>query len=431
MKKRQVVIIGAGASGMTAAIMAARNGAAVTVLEQNEKPGKKICATGNGKCNFSNLAMPEDAYRGIHPEFVKDVFERFSVKDTVEFFKELGIFPLDRNGYLYPNSDQASSVLDVLRDEVERRKIRVFLNCQIREIRKKKDGFQIVTDQGVKEADAVVLATGSKAAPVTGSDGSGYRLAESLGHSVISPLPALVQLRCAEKHYRQLSGIRTDARVEIYSSAKNGSWNFEAEDRGEVQLTDYGISGIPVFQVSRYAAVALHNKKNVKAVIDFFPQLDMEETKTMMAERKRRLDGRSAEGFLTGMLNKKLALALLKLSGIATAEPVEAVDQKRFQRLIQVIKQYETVVIATNPYENAQICCGGVDTRQIDPATMESKLVKGLYFAGEIVDVDGICGGYNLQWAWSSGYVAGRSCAAQHCKTEKKKGNRKETDNQI
>ena len=157
----------------------------------------------------------------------------------------------------------------------------------------------------------------------------------------------------------------------------------------------------------------------------------MEEMKIMMAERKRRLGGRSAEGFLTGMLNKKLALALLKLSGIAAAEPVETVDQKRFQRLIQVIKQYETVVIATNPYENAQICCGGVDTRQIDPATMESKLVKGLYFAGEIVDVDGICGGYNLQWAWSSGYVAGRSCAAQHCKTEKQKGNRKETDNQI
>lgn len=353
--KKKVWIIGGGASGMMAAITAAKAGADVTIAEHMDRVGKKILSTGNGRCNLTNLYQDARCYRSSQPDFPGQVLKQFPVDETIAFFEDLGIVMKDRNGYLYPNSDQAVSVLDVLRDEVERRKIQVLLNCQIKEIRKKKDSFQIVTDQGVKEADTVVLAAGSKAAPVTGSDGSGYRLAESLGHSVITPLPALVQLRCAEKHYKQLSGIRTDGKVEIYSAEKNGPWKLEAEDRGEVQLTDYGISGIPVFQVSRYAAVALHNKKNVKAVIDFFPQLNIEETKTMMAERKRKLGGRSAEGFLTGMLNKKLALALLKLAGIAAAEPMETVDKKRWERLIQVIKQYETVVIATNPYENAQI----------------------------------------------------------------------------
>lgn len=427
--KKNVWVIGGGASGMMAAITAAETGAQVTIAEHTDRVGKKILSTGNGRCNLTNLYQDSSCYRSSQADFPAKVLKQFSVEKTVSFFERLGIVMKDRNGYLYPNSDQASSVLDVLREEIERKNIRVLLGCEIQDIRKQKDEFQIVTSQGTHQADAVILAAGSKAAPVTGSDGSGYRLAEKLGHRIITPLPALVQLRCAEKHYKQISGIRTDARVSIYTAGKDGAWKWETEDRGELQLTDYGISGIPVFQVSRYASVALHNKKNVKAVIDFFPQLNIEETRQMMQQRRAQLCGRSAEGFMTGMLNKKLSVALLKLAKIAASEPITSVDNKRFACLIRTIKQYETVITATNPYENAQICCGGVDTREIDSATMESKKVKGLYFAGEIVDVDGICGGYNLQWAWSSGAVAGRNSALVKAGRDVAKKKRNETEN--
>ncbi len=393
MKKRQVVIIGAGASGMMAAIWAARNGAAVTVLEQNEKPGKKICATGNGKCNFSNLVMPEDAYRGRHPEFVKDAFTQFSVKDTVEFFKELGIFPLDRNGYLYPRSNQAQSVVDVLCMEASHLGIKIKTNEQVTAIETAKNGrnFQILTGGWHYEADALILANGSKASSISGSDGSGYELAKNLGHRIIPVYPALTALKCRGPAFKAWAGVRTEGKISLFIDGK-----FCKDERGELQLTEYGISGIPVFQISTYAVRAVHEGKKAGLYVDFLPELTEEETRELLHTRKKACPYKNDRELLVGLFPEKLNRVLA--------------SQKH---LLSAIKKFPLEVQDGMSFPQAQVCSGGVDTCQVDEHTMESKLCRNLYFAGELLDIDGICGGYNLQWAWSSGAAAGIHAAKE------------------
>lgn len=334
------------------------------------------------------------------------VIRGFDVIETLEFFMGLGIVPKDRNGYVYPNSDQAASVLDVLREEVERLKIRVLLSCHIEKIEKKKNGFLVHTDQGEIETDALILAAGSKAASSTGSDGSGYEYAKQLGHSVIKPLPALVQLRCQGNLYKQMAGIRTEAEVRLQADGIT-----LASDKGELQITDYGLSGIPIFQVSRYAARALDEKKKVRVYVDFMSGWDDNESFRLLKKRALLLAYKPAEELFTGMLNRKLAQALLKLAGIDPNTSCGSLTGKQLEKIRKELKEYEAVVMSVNPFANAQVCCGGVDTNEVDEKTMESKICPGLYLAGEILDVDGICGGYNLQFAWSSGMIAGR-CAA-------------------
>lgn len=401
--KKQVIIIGGGASGLVAAIAAARQGAEVTILEHMDRVGKKILSTGNGRCNITNLTMRAECYRCGQKNFPMRVIDKFSVWDTLTFFDEIGIVTKSKNGYIYPNSEQASSVLDALRMETEHLGVRVITSCQVKRARKVgKGGFLIETDQGDYRGQRLILATGSKAAPVTGSDGSGYELAKSFGHRVILPLPALVQLRCEGKHFKQLAGIRCEAAVQLIADGKT-----LAGDEGELQLTDYGISGIPTFQISRYASVALAAGSQVSVLVDFLPSKSMEETRQFILQRSVQLGYRSCGDFLTGVLNKKLAGVLLKLSGISPEIPVSQVKPANWERLIRQLKHFEAVVTATNSFEQAQICCGGVDTREIRAESLESKLVPGLHLVGELLDVDGICGGYNLQWAWSTGMLAG------------------------
>ena len=314
MRKR-IVIIGGGASGLTAAIGGARNGAHVTIVEHMDRVGKKILSTGNGRCNLTNLRMGEDCYRCGQKGFPMEVIRGFGVDETLAFFKGLGIEPKDRNGYIYPNSDQASAVLDVLRSEVERLGVAVLLSCRVEKIEPAVGGggvrYKVYTDQGILDAEAVILAAGSKAAPSTGSDGSGYELARRLGHRIIKPLPALVQLRCHGSMYRQMAGIRTEAGVKLMAAGE-----LLGRDRGELQLTDYGLSGIPVFQVSRFAARALDQGKRVTALVDFMPSWDDSEAFGLLKKRASLLGHKTAEELFTGLLNKKLALVLIKLAGI-------------------------------------------------------------------------------------------------------------------
>lgn len=404
MKKR-VVIIGGGASGLTAAIFAARQGAQVTVLEHSDRVGKKLLSTGNGKCNFSNRRMEGSCYRCSQADFPQKVISRFGVTKTLDFFKDIGIVAKERDGYLYPYSGQASSVLEVLRYELVRQGVKVITSCEPERITACEGAnrtYQIETSLGNWDADAVILAAGSRAAPITGSDGSGYRLAEDLGHTVIKPLPALVQLKCAEKFYRQLSGVRADVKLTLYEGRRK-----LAQEEGELQLTDYGISGIPVFQVSRFAAQALDRKKKVKAVIDFYPGRSLQETLKEIEERALVGGHREMEAFFTGWFNKKLGLLFLKLSGIDGKRKAKEVSPQERLLLMKLIKEFPTEITGTNSFQNAQVCCGGVDVREIDPRSLESKKKKGLYLIGELLDVDGICGGYNLQWAWSTGAIAG------------------------
>ncbi len=405
---KKVMIIGGGASGLTAAIAAARQGADVTILEHMDRVGKKILSTGNGRCNMTNLSLRAEHYRCSQKQFPMKVLDRFSVWDTLTFFDELGIVTKNRNGYIYPNSDQASSVLDTLRLEAEHEGVKILCGCHVGSVKQvKKEGrrqFLIETDQGTFAGSALILAAGSKAAPATGSDGSGYELARALGHKIIKPLPALVQLRCEGKQYKQLAGIRCEASLRMMVDGKA-----VAGEEGELQLTEYGISGIPVFQISRFASVALDDGRQVTVLIDFLPSQSRDESRRFLKKRVARMEYRTCGDLLTGVLNKKLALVLLKLSGIRQDEIAGDVKQPQWDRLLANLKCYEAKVIKTNSFEQAQVCCGGVDTRDVRPDTMESRLVPGLYLAGELLDVDGICGGYNLQWAWSTGMIAGRS----------------------
>jgi hypothetical protein len=392
---------------MTAAIAAARSGAAVTILEHTDRLGKKILSTGNGRCNLTNLKMDETCFRSSDPALPMQVIKRFSEKETLEFFHQLGIMTKSKNGYIYPNSEQASAVLDTLVMELENRQVRVVTDCEVRTVTKRNGEFQVQTSKGQFRTDTLILATGSKAAPATGSDGSGYALAQSFGHRLIKPLPALVQLRCNGKYFKQLAGVRVEARVTLESEHK-----VLASDLGEVQLTDYGISGIPTFQVSRYAAAALDEGKKVFAMLDFLPYMTDAEVADMIRNRQTSLGYRPAEEFLTGVIHKKLAVVLYKIAEISLSAQTSVVSEKKIDKLCSLLKHFAVEVTATNSFEQAQICCGGIATDEIDPETMESRREPGLYLVGELLDVDGICGGYNLQWAWSTGMIAGTHAAA-------------------
>lgn len=395
-----IAVIGGGASGIVAAIVAARNGSNVTIFEHTGRIGKKILATGNGKCNLTNTKQSEFCYRSDNEEFPMSILQQFTMQETVRFFGELGIYTKNRNGYLYPHSEQASAVLDVLRLELRRLSITVLCESVIKTVRKD-NKFTILTELKTYQFDKVILATGSKAAPNTGSDGSGYSYARNFGHTIIKPLPSLVQLKSDFSYLSHLAGVRCEAEVTLMSDGVS-----VIKERGEVQWVNYGISGIPIFQVSRFAAKELDNKKNVTIYVDFLPDFSKELLHKMLMERKIHSMDKNMEEFLVGLFHKKIGIVLLKMAGIKPDAPVKDSKDKDWDYLINQIKGLSIRIKDTNTFENAQVCAGGVDTREID-TTMQSKLVTGLYFAGEIVDVDGCCGGYNLQWAWSSGYVAG------------------------
>lgn len=400
---RRIAVVGGGPAGMTAAIHAAGAGAAVTLYEGNDRVGKKILSTGNGRCNFSNERMGVQYYHGSGKALTEQILERFGVKWTVAFFEALGMRIKSRDGYLYPASDQASTVLDLMRYELDRRRIIVHTGTRIVEIRPQNGKFLLPPEKTAY--DAVILACGGCAAPETGSDGNGFTLAEKLGHRIVTPVPALCALRCKEKYYKQVAGVRCDAKVTLFAEGEE-----TVSERGELQLTDYGLSGIPVFQISRSAARALREKKRVTVSVSFLPDLD---EKTCRDYFQKRLAARPKDEmavFLTGIVNKKINSLLLKLAGIRETVRAEAVQAAAFDRLWRLYCGLETQIVDTNGFDRAQVCAGGVDCSEVTENLMSKKLPE-LYFAGEILDVDGVCGGYNLQWAFASGAVTGEAAA--------------------
>lgn len=401
--ERKIAVVGGGPAGMTAAIKAAEAGAFVTLYEGNDRVGKKILSTGNGRCNFSNERMGAQFYHGSGRELTEHILERFGTDWTTAFFEGLGMRIKSRDGYLYPASDQASTVLDLLRYEMERRQIAVHTGTKITEIRPQNGKFVLMP--GKTTYDAVILACGGCAAPETGSDGNGFALAEKLGHRIIPPVPALCALRCQETFYKQVAGVRCDAEVTLFVEGQAA-----ASERGELQLTDYGLSGIPVFQVSRYAAKALREKKRVTARVSFLPDFDEEACNAFFEKRLAVQAEDEMTVFLTGIVNKKINSLLLKLAGIREQERAGKVNAAALERLIRLYCGLETEIVAANGFDRAQVCAGGVDCSEVTQHLMSKKL-PGLYFAGEILDVDGICGGYNLQWAFASGAAAGEAAA--------------------
>jgi len=410
--KVKIGVIGGGAAGMMAAITAASEGAVVTLLEGGERVGKKILATGNGKCNLGNLNLSTEDYNGASQEWIGECLSRFNCEDTIRFFRGIGLMLKEKNGYLYPLSEQAASVLDVLRTELRTSGVEVITEAKVQSVEKTEEGvFTVCSGEKTYFFDKVILSCGSKAAPKTGSDGSGYKLANRLGHGLIPTVPALVQLQCEERYLKEVAGVRADAQITVLP----GYTDEEITERGELQLTDYGISGIPVFQLSRkvnYLLRELGKNGAVEVSVDLLPDYTKEEVAQLWTVRKLLQTDRTVEEFFSGMLNKKLMLLFMKQAGLKRDALITDVEEWRLQAVFDLCKDWRLHVIGSNPYENAQVCAGGVDTTQVN-TTMESKLIPGLYLAGELLDVDGRCGGYNLQWAWSSGYLAGHNAALQ------------------
>lgn len=411
IKKKNIAVIGGGASGMMAAITASLNRGRPHILlfERNDRVGKKILATGNGKCNFSNLRMKEECYYGGNSRIIQDFISRFNPADTVEFFRGLGMLVKNRNGYLYPATDQASTVLDVLRIQMRELGIEIITGHKVTDIRKENEKFTVIAGGQTYTADSVILATGGQAAPRTGSDGEGFRLARQLGHSVTECVPALVQLRCGQNELKAVAGVRQDAEISLFTDGK-----IRASERGELQLTDYGLSGIVIFQLSRIASYACRRKQKVQVVADLLPDYGEQELELLKTQRKLLFRGRNAEEFFTGILNKKLVLYFLKQIGLKTGQMMEEVPDQKIDEFFSLCKAWKLPVTGTNSFEQAQVSAGGIPWNEVS-GDLESRKVPGLFFAGEIMDVDGKCGGYNLQWAWTSGYIAGKSAGESEC----------------
>lgn len=406
---KKVVIIGGGASGIMTAIWASRCGGDVVLIEHMDRIGKKLLSTGNGKCNYTNRKQGLSYYRGEDPAFVLPALSKFGLDDTITFFRELGIYPKEKKGYFYPASEQAAAVLDVLRMELKHQNIHIVTQCDVSSVRKTKKGFQIMSNKDVFYADACVFTCGLKAFPKSGSDGSALPYIENLGHTIIDIVPALVQLKAKPSYFKALAGIRAEIGVSLYIDN-----NLICSDVGEVQLTDYGISGIPTFQISRYASKALVQKKSVKVSMDLLPYLSKQDLREELYERfEKNSFMKTCEEALIGLFPKKMIPILLKECKISISKSAASLSSKMRDEFALKLKDFKIDIIGTKGFESAQVCAGGVDTAEVNPETMESYLVPGLFFAGEVLDIDGVCGGYNLQWAWSSGYTAGISCSKE------------------
>lgn len=409
MTAKKVLIIGGGASGLVAAISAARKGANVVLIEGLSRVGKKILATGNGRCNLSNITAEKRHYHGENPEFIEGAFSKVNVEETLRFFQLLGLeTKIEDDGKVFPISDQGSSVLDLLRYEVEKLGIHQILGDPVITLQKKDKQFIVETESKKSiEGDSVILATGGKSAPKLGSNGSGYELGKSVGHSLTSVFPALVQIKCENRSFRSLKGVKIQGSIELKSEGK-----ILRKEVGEVLFTDYGVSGPPVLQLSRGIQECLQKNQVPWVILDFFPEVTEEklyETLWMLVSLDRK---KPFDFSLIGILNKKVIPIILKEIGINNMKKsCEEVTDKEIRRLAKILKNCELKSTGTLSWKDSQVTAGGLRTDEVHPKTLESKRIAKLYFAGEILDVDGDCGGFNLQWAWSSGIIAGEKAA--------------------
>ena len=407
-----LIIVGGGASGLTAAIAAKDFGIDVAIIEGTDRIGKKILTTGNGRCNISNNATSEPFinYHSSTENFCNSILTNFTVEDTINFFTTLGLPIVElKNQKMYPKSLQASSVVDIFKMSLEDRDIPLYTNCKVKTIHKDKNFNLSTSNEDFKlfTAKYVILACGGKTAPKTGSDGSGYKLAKDLGHNVSKLLPGIVQLKLDYKYLKALSGVKFDGFASIFVDGVEIRRDF-----GEILFTDYGISGPPILQISANASKAVSENKKVEIIVDLMPDYSYDELVDFIECHFAILSHRPIINALIGVVNKKLIPVLLKECGISDLQmPCYELSWKEKQTLIKTLKQWKFNCIGTNDFNQAQVTLGGVSTKEFNSTTLESKIVPNLYIIGELLDVNGDCGGFNLQWAWSSGYIAAKSIA--------------------
>lgn len=397
-----IAIIGAGASGLVASIVLARRGFKVLVFEKNNKIGKKLLATGNGRCNITNKNISLSNYYSSNPKFIKPIIARFSTSTCRDFFEQLGIDMIEgENGRLYPRSLQASSVVNQLVYEAKRLGVEFILNANVKSISKNEKFFSLhVEDDKTYKANKVILAAGSIAMPTLGGSVSGYELAKSFGHKIVSIHPSLVQL-VTKEDLKSVAGVKLNAKVKLLVDNE-----VRLEKEGDFLFTNYGVSGSVILDISRIASHALLYKKDVKVIVDLLPEFSKERLKNILKKRLDYAHQKSVKDWLDGFLNSKLALFLAKKLNLQLAS---SLNQKSLSKLVYELKNFALHVEDTKGFKSAEVCAGGVDTKEINPNTLESKFAKGLYFCGEVMDVDGDCGGYNLHFAWASGYNVGLS----------------------
>lgn len=394
-----IIIIGGGAAGMAAAAKAAETpGARVTLIERQSRLGRKLLATGNGRCNLTNAAAADAAhYHGADPSFVLPALRQNPPAAVLEWFRSLGLLTVtEYGGRVFPLSGHAGSVLDVLRYALEKPNIEIVTGAAVRRAARGAAGFTVEWDGGGVSGEKLVVACGGCAGAKLGGVSDGYEILKALDHTVTPLRPALTSLRTAPEYPRALKGVRADAALSLLRDE-----TVLARERGDVLFTDSGLSGTAVFAASRAAA------PGQTAALDLFPDISEAALLDDLKARRARWPALPANRVLTGAAQSRLGQMLCKYAGISGGEAAGALDDAALARLVRCMKDFRLPVTGTGGFDAAQVTAGGADTGEFDPGTLQSRLVPGLYACGEVLDVDGDCGGYNLQWAWASGLLAG------------------------
>ena len=406
IKKRKVFglvigIIGAGASGMVAALAAAQNpDNQILLFERQARVGRKLQATGNGRCNLTNLNASADFYHGNNPEFAENALSYFSAEQTLKWFHGLGLYTVaEVSGRVYPYSDQANSVVDILRFALFRPNISLHTGVEVTKIKRSPDAFYIEDGKMSYSCDKVIIACGGLAGTKLGGSMAGYKLLKSMGHKITKLRPTLVQVKSSWNGCVSLKGVRANCHASVYCGEK-----LHSQSIGELQFTEYGLSGPVIFEISRDVC---YGPGDWHCRLDFVPVMEEEELYNALAARKER--ELPVEELLTGILHNRLGRVLTATAGIRGQRTIDTLTEEELYAVCAAVKGLDVVLTETMGMDCAQVTAGGAVTDEFDPKTMESLLVPGLYACGEVLDIDGDCGGYNLQWAWSSGMLAGRN----------------------
>ena len=398
---KNVAIIGAGASGLVCSITAACRGVRVVLFDKNSFAGKKLLATGNGRCNYWNSDQSLSHYHSSEEDLLPNIITKSLENEVLDFFDLLGVVPLIKNGYYYPYSNQASSIRDLLEKEALRRDVVFAFDTEVLDVVLEEGKFVIVERDGREYFDDLVIATGSKASPKTGSTGFGYQIAEKFHHPIVPVRPSLVQLQCHGSFLKNWAGVRCQCLVSLFQDDV-----FLSSQEGEIQLTDYGVSGICVFNLSRYASIGLSQGKKISLKVNFLPFLDMN-ILDWLTSRGEQLSDYSMDLFLEGVLPSKLISVILSCCGISSKAVFTSLSLGEKKKLSLMLVSFPLEVSGTKDFSSSQVCSGGVALSSVS-SDLESKIVPRLYFTGEVLDVDGDCGGYNLGFSWMSGILVGK-----------------------
>jgi len=399
-----VVIIGAGASGLLSAIVSAKRGKRVLILEKNKKVGKKLLATGNGRCNITNQRPTTERFHSNNPKFIAQVFNGYSYQSIKQFFKSIGLELIEgKEGKVFPMSLQASSVVELLEYRCKELGVQIYCESEVKSIKKRGNLYYISHSKGSENVSSVVIATGHISAPQLGGTDIGIDFAKKMGHNIIKPYPSLVQLTSPIKNLKQMAGVKVESRVTLQTKKRES-----IEKYGDILFTSYGISGLAILDISRYVMQELTHTKKVELKIDLMPKFTYEQLFSLMKRSLIKKSSKPIKIWMQGFINKKLIIPTLEPLNLQN-ETIGSISSniKNLERIVRKIKSFTIIIDGSRGYKGAEVVAGGVDTKEINPNTLESKKHKNLYFIGEVLDVDGDRGGFNLHFAWVCGLRVG------------------------